>query len=176
MSEKPHIGVKILIHFLSFLAGFVNGIFFITAGTAVSHHTGNLTRFVLGLSKGAIAEVITMLALLLSFSTGACVSGIIFHRLFNRCWAFFWYAVMRTEKADGSMFTVSFRYYLLCSRSRNCLFFAECGFLLYNCSSVFSGSGVLFYFLSLFFVFMVISLITAKNLFLYADDIRVRFY
>ena len=78
MSEKPHIGVKILIHFLSFLAGFVNGIFFITAGTAVSHHTGNLTRFVLGLSKGAIAEVITMLALLLSFSTGSCVSGIIF--------------------------------------------------------------------------------------------------
>ena len=78
MAEKQNISIKILIDILTFLAGFVNGIFFITTGTAVSHHTGNLTRFAVKLSKGAAGEAIAILPLLLAFGAGACISGIIF--------------------------------------------------------------------------------------------------
>ncbi|MGP1430969.1 MAG: YoaK family protein [Treponema sp.] len=78
MVEKQNISIKVLINLLTFLAGFVNGVFFITAGTAVSHHTGNLTRFAVKLSKGAADETIAMLLLLLAFGAGAGISGIIF--------------------------------------------------------------------------------------------------
>ena len=70
----------ILIHLLTFIAGFLNGVFFITAGTAVSHHTGTITRVALTLSKGAVAEAAAFLLLILSFYIGACISGIIFHK------------------------------------------------------------------------------------------------
>ena len=70
----------ILIHLLTFIAGFLNGVFFIIAGTAVSHHTGTITRVALTLSQGAVAEAAAFLLLILSFYIGACISGMLFHK------------------------------------------------------------------------------------------------
>lgn len=72
--------LTILINLLTFIAGFVNGVFFITAGTAVSHHTGNITRIALTLSKGAVAEAVVFLSLIFSFYIGVCISGMLFHK------------------------------------------------------------------------------------------------
>jgi len=72
--------LTILIHLLTFIAGFLNGVFFIIAGTAVSHHTGTITRAALTLSQGAVAEAAAFLLLILSFYIGACISGMLFHK------------------------------------------------------------------------------------------------
>jgi len=72
--------LTILIHLLTFIAGFLNGVFFIIAGTAVSHHTGTITRVALTLSQGAVAEAAAFLLLILSFYIGACISGMLFHK------------------------------------------------------------------------------------------------
>ena len=79
MSKRHKLILTILIHLLTFIAGFLNGVFFITAGTAVSHHTGTITRVALTLSKGAIAAA-AFLLLILSFYIGACISGMLFHK------------------------------------------------------------------------------------------------
>ena len=65
---------------MSIIAGFLNGVFFIIAGTAVSHHTGTITRVALTLSQGAVAEAAAFLLLILSFYIGACISGMLFHK------------------------------------------------------------------------------------------------
>ena len=65
---------------MSIIAGFLNGVFFIIAGTAVSHHTGTITRAALTLSQGAVAEAAAFLLLILSFYIGACISGMLFHK------------------------------------------------------------------------------------------------
>lgn len=83
MNKRYNFILTILIHLLTFIAGFLNGIFFITAGTAVSHHTGNITRIALNLSKGAVAEAVAFLSLVLAFYGGACISGMLFHK--NDC-------------------------------------------------------------------------------------------
>ena len=80
MIKRHKLILTILIHLLTFIAGFLNGVFFITAGTAVSHHTGTITRVALTLSKGAIAEAVAFLLLILSFYIGACISGMLFHK------------------------------------------------------------------------------------------------
>lgn len=80
MNKRHNLILTILIHLLTFIAGFLNGVFFITAGTAVSHHTGTITRVALTLSKGAIAEAAAFLLLILSFYIGACISGMLFHK------------------------------------------------------------------------------------------------
>lgn len=80
VNKRHNLILMILIHLLTFIAGFLNGVFFIIAGTAVSHHTGTITRVALTLSKGAIAEAAAFLLLIFSFYIGACISGILFHK------------------------------------------------------------------------------------------------
>ena len=80
MSKRHKLILTILIHLLTFIAGFLNGVFFIIAGTAVSHHTGTITRVALTLSQGAVAEAAAFLLLILSFYIGACISGMLFHK------------------------------------------------------------------------------------------------
>ena len=80
MSKRHKLILTILIHLLTFIAGFLNGVFFIIAGTAVSHHTGTITRAALTLSQGAVAEAAAFLLLILSFYIGACISGMLFHK------------------------------------------------------------------------------------------------
>ena len=80
VNKRYNFILTILINLLTFIAGFVNGVFFITAGTAVSHHTGNITRIALTLSKGAVAEAAAFLSLVLAFYIGACISGMLFHK------------------------------------------------------------------------------------------------
>ena len=80
MNKRDNLILTILIHLLTFIAGFLNGVFFITVGTAVSHHTGTLTRVVLALSTGAVAEAAACFVLVLSFYSGACISGMLFYR------------------------------------------------------------------------------------------------
>jgi len=80
VNKRYNFILTILINLLTFIAGFVNGVFFITAGTAVSHHTGNITRIALTLSKGAVAEAAAFLSLVLAFYGGACISGMLFHK------------------------------------------------------------------------------------------------
>ncbi len=80
MNKSNNLILTILIHLLTFIAGFLNGVFFITAGTAVSHHTGTITRIALALSTGAVAEVAACFVLILSFYSGACISGMLFYR------------------------------------------------------------------------------------------------
>ena len=80
MSKRHKLILTVLIHLLTFIAGFLNGVFFIIAGTAVSHHTGTITRAALTLSQGAVAEAAAFLLLILSFYIGACISGMLFHK------------------------------------------------------------------------------------------------
>lgn len=80
MSKRHKLILTILTHLLTFIAGFLNGVFFIIAGTAVSHHTGTITRVALTLSQGAVAEAAAFLLLILSFYIGACISGMLFHK------------------------------------------------------------------------------------------------
>ena len=80
MIKRHKLILTILIHLLTFIAGFLNGVFFIIAGTAVSHHTGTITRAALTLSQGAVAEAAAFLLLILSFYIGACISGMLFHK------------------------------------------------------------------------------------------------
>ena len=80
MIKRHKLILTILIHLLTFIAGFLNGVFFIIAGTAVSHHTGTITRAALTLSQGAVAESAAFLLLILSFYIGACISGMLFHK------------------------------------------------------------------------------------------------
>ena len=80
MSKRHKLILTVLIHLLTFIAGFLNGVFFIIAGTAVSHHTGTITRVALTLSQGAVAEAAAFLLLILSFYIGACISGMLFHK------------------------------------------------------------------------------------------------
>ena len=80
MSKRHKLILTILIHLLTFIAGFLNGVFFIIAGTAVSHHTGTITRAALTLSQGAVVEAAAFLLLILSFYIGACISGMLFHK------------------------------------------------------------------------------------------------
>ena len=80
MSKRHKLILTILIHLLTFIAGFLNGVFFIIAGTAVSHHTGTITRAALTLSQGAVAEAAAFLLLILSLYIGACISGMLFHK------------------------------------------------------------------------------------------------
>lgn len=80
MSKRHKLILTILIHLLTFIAGFLNGVFFIIAGMAVSHHTGTITRVALTLSQGAVAEAAAFLLLILSFYIGACISGMLFHK------------------------------------------------------------------------------------------------
>jgi len=80
VSKRHKLILTILIHLLTFIAGFLNGVFFIIAGTAVSHHTGTITRVALTLSQGAVAEAAAFLLLILSFYIGACISGMLFHK------------------------------------------------------------------------------------------------
>ena len=80
MIKRHKLILTILIHLLTFIAGFLNGVFFIIAGTAVSHHTGTITRVALTLSQGAVAEAAAFLLLILSFYIGACISGMLFHK------------------------------------------------------------------------------------------------
>ena len=80
VNKRDNLILTILIHLLTFIAGFLNGVFFITVGTAVSHHTGTLTRVALALSTGDLAEVAACFVLVLSFYSGACISGMLFYR------------------------------------------------------------------------------------------------
>ena len=80
MIKRHKLILTILIHLLTFIAGFLNGVFFIIAGTAVSHHTGTITRAALTLSQGAVAEAAAFLLLILSFYIGAFISGMLFHK------------------------------------------------------------------------------------------------
>ena len=80
VNKRHKLILTILINLLTFIAGFLNGVFFITAGTAVSHHTGTITRIALALSKGAVAEAAAFLLLIFSFYIGACISGMLFHK------------------------------------------------------------------------------------------------
>jgi hypothetical protein len=80
VSKRHKLILTVLIHLLTFIAGFLNGVFFIIAGTAVSHHTGTITRAALTLSQGAVAEAAAFLLLILSFYIGACISGMLFHK------------------------------------------------------------------------------------------------
>ena len=83
MNKNYNFILTILINLLTFVAGLLNGVFFITVGTAVSHHTGNITRIALTLSKGDVSEAAAFLSLIFSFYVGACISGMLFHK--NDC-------------------------------------------------------------------------------------------
>lgn len=71
--------IKVWIALLTFLAGFLNAGFVIRAGITVSHHTGNITRLTMSLSRGVFGESAILFLLLAAFFFGACISGFIFY-------------------------------------------------------------------------------------------------
>lgn len=71
--------ILIWIAALTFVSGLLNGTAFLVYASTVSHHTGNLTRAALELSRLNIHSALHILTLPASFFTGAFISGLLFH-------------------------------------------------------------------------------------------------
>ncbi|MGI5172238.1 DUF1275 domain-containing protein [Treponema sp. OMZ 840] len=64
---------------LTFVSGLLNGTGFLLYASALSHHTGNLTRAAVELSQLNVRSALYILTLPASFFTGAFISGLLFH-------------------------------------------------------------------------------------------------
>lgn len=64
---------------LTFTSGFANVVALLLFGTAVTHHTGNISRLPLTFNHSAIHIHLFLLGLILSFFMGCVLSGVLFH-------------------------------------------------------------------------------------------------
>ncbi len=71
--------ILIWIAALTFVSGLLNGTGFLAYASALSHHTGNITRAAVELSRLNIHSALHILTLPASFFTGAFISGLLFH-------------------------------------------------------------------------------------------------
>lgn len=65
--------------FLTFTSGFANVSSLVLFGTAVTHHSGNISRLTLSLAEGNTSGFLFLLGLIIFFFLGSLVSGILFH-------------------------------------------------------------------------------------------------
>ncbi len=75
-----HFSFKLWISVLTLLSGFINVASIRSFSMPVSHHTGNISKIAILISDGNITIALRTIVIIISFFSGAFLSGLLFHQ------------------------------------------------------------------------------------------------